>query len=207
MKLVSVALLSCLAACGGTSKPATGLGNTGDAPGAASVRTIDWANRTYESGDGTFTVKDGEASFAFDENGNEVPPDFEPSDPDAFVERGYFNVAPPIYGDVTGDGVEEALIIHTYNGGGTGQFDGIDVYAMKDGQPVVIGGIPGGDRGDGGLSDATVEAGVVHVNRMMSMDGDGACCPSKLQQEVWKWNGTAFVEDEGARKLIDMPEG
>ena len=44
------------------------------------------------------------------------------------------------------------------------------------------------------------------VDRMMSQEGDGACCPSKLQQERWAWKGGAFVEDEAARRLVDMPQ-
>jgi hypothetical protein len=41
---------------------------------------------------------------------------------------------------------------------------------------------------------------------MMSMEGDGACCPSKLQHERWSWDGKAFVEDEKARTLSDFAE-
>ena len=207
MKLaLATSSLLVVAACGG-ARPATtpaAIASTGGAA-SAGVRSIDWANRTYQSGEGTFTVVDGEASFAFDEAGNEVAADAVPADPDGFVERGYFNVAPPQYGDVTGDGVEEALIITVYNGGGTGQFDGIDVYAMREGQPVIIGGIPGGDRGDGGIAAARVEGGVVVIERMSSGPDDGACCPSRTQHERWTWTGGKFVEDEAARRLVANP--
>ena len=90
--------------------------------------------------------------------------------------------------------------------GGGGQFDGVTLYTMRGGAPVALGEIPGGDRGDGGISDAHIEGGVVLVDRMMSQEGDGACCPSKLQQERWAWKGGAFVEDEAARRLVDMPQ-
>ncbi len=194
------------AACGGAAKPGAIANAGGTASTAGDIRAVDWANRTYQSGDGEFTVKDGSAEFAFDEQGNEVPPDYQPTDPDAFVERGYFNVAPPRFGDADGDGADDALVIHVYNGGGTGQFDGITIYTMRAGQPVVLGQIPGGDRGDGGISDARIEGGAVRVERMMSQDGDGACCPSKVQEETWTWKGGAFVEDEVARRLVDMPQ-
>ena len=201
MKLALPALLV-LVACGGKATPPPVANQGGGGGTAVGIRSIDWANRTYQNGDGTFTVKDGTFEFAFDENGNEVAADYQPTDPDGYVERGYFNVAAPVYGDVDGDGTEEAIIISVHNTGGTGQFDGADVYTMRGGEPVVIGGIPGGDRGDGGLHGVTFEGPVVIVERMMSQDGDGACCPSKLQVERWRWTGGTLVEDEAARTLI-----
>jgi hypothetical protein len=191
-------------ACGGPAPGGATIANTtATAPGAEpSVRSVDWLNRTY----GSVTVVDGEHEYALDEDGNQVAPDYQPKDPDGWVERGSFRVAPPVYGDVTGDGAEEAIIISTENSGGTGQFDGIEVYAMRGGQPVVIGGIPGGDRGDGGISDIAIEGNIVVVQRMASQEGDGACCPSKLQTERWTWNGSTFIEDEAARKLEDFGE-
>ena len=74
---------------------------------------------------------------------------------------------------------------------------------MRDGAPVVIGGIPGGDRGDGGIYDVNVEGGLAIVKRLHSLDEDGACCPSKVQVEHWRWDGSRFVEDESARTMID----
>ena len=202
MKLAPPALLL-LVACGGKATAPT-VSNSGGGGTAVGVRAIDWANRTYASGEGSFTVKDGSAEFAFDEDGNEVGPDYQPKDPDAYVERGYFNVAAPVFGDVDGDGAEEAVVISVYNGGGTGQFDGADVYTLRDGKPVVLATVPGGDRGDGGLYGATFEGTILIVERMMSQDGDGACCPSKLQRERWSWSGGALVEDEAARELVDF---
>lgn len=187
-----LASLVLVAACGG-SKPNT-VANAGGG-GASPIRSIDFLNRTYQSGDaGAITVKDGEASFEVD-----------PCMPDI---QGWFNVTPPSYGDVDGDGVEDALVVTAFNGGGTGTFTEGEVYAMRAGatEPVVIGQIPGGDRGDGGLSDVRIENGKILVERFMSMDDDGACCPSKIQKEVWAWDGHAFVEDEAARQTIDNPD-
>jgi hypothetical protein len=209
MKLTIAGFLTLVVACGGGAKPPTTVGNHAGngAAGGKTVRDIDWLNHTYDSGDmGNVTVVNGEYEFALDENGNTVAPDYEPTDPDAYVERGSFAVSPPIFGDVDGDGAEEAVLVSYFNGGGTGHFTGIDVYAMRDGKEVVLGGIPGGDRGDGGINDVQIEGKVILVDRMMSMDGDGACCPSKLQHERWSWDGKAFVEDEKARTLSDFAE-
>lgn len=211
LSLASSALLSILAAaaaCGGGAKPATTVGNNSSAgAGGKTVHDIDWLNRSYDSGEvGQVTVKDGVYEYAMDENGNMVAADYEPKDPDAYVERGSFEVSKPLFGDLDGDGADEAVLVVYFNGGGTGRFTGIDVYGMRDGKEAVIGGIPGGDRGDGGISDVKLEGKVVVVDRMMSMEGDGACCPSKLQHERWSWDGKAFVEDEAARTLSDFGE-
>ncbi len=194
-----------LAACGGTPRAATVPANqTAATAGAApSVRSIDWLNRTYGSG---YKVENGVFEYAFDENGDQVAGDYQSEDPDAYVERGSFTVSPPEFGDVTGDGIEDAIILSVENGGGTGRFSGINVYTMRDGREVVLGEIPGGDRGDGGILDVTLEGQVVKVERMMSQDGDGACCPSKIQHERWRWDGKAFVEDVSARVLADFAE-
>ncbi|MCA9676671.1 MAG: hypothetical protein H6708_21395 [Kofleriaceae bacterium] len=201
--------LLAVAACGGSAAPSgsasTGPSNQTVQPGAEpSVRTVDFQNFTYDLGsDGTYTVANGMFEFSYDADGNVIPAGAAQPDPDGYVEQGWFQVAAPVYGDVTGDGVEEALIQSELNSGGTGRFSAIAVYGMRDGAPVVIGGIPGGDRGDGGIYDVNVEGGLAIVKRLHSLDEDGACCPSKVQVEHWRWDGSRFVEDESARTMID----
>jgi hypothetical protein len=203
-------LLLMIAACGAPATPAatTTPTNTTAAPAGNTVHDIDWLNFTYRAGIGEmeeqYTVVDGELEFAYDMEGNRVAPDYEPANPDEYIERGYFQVAAPEFGDLDGDGADEALIISVHNTGGTGQFDAITVYTMRDGGPAILGHIPGGDRGDGGISSASIADGAVVVERMMSQEGDGACCPSKAQHERWTFQGGAFVEDESARRLTDL---
>ncbi len=207
--LVPACSLLVLTACGGRAAAPTAVANhTTTTAGHLTVRAIDWQNRTYASGGapGGYPVVDGEYAYAWDEDGKIVSADYQPKDPDAYVERGWFTVSPPVFGDVDGDGVEDALIVTVENTGGTGQFSMLEVYTIRGGQAVVLGAIPGGDRGDGGLSDVALEGRVIVVERMHSVDGDGACCPSKLQRERWRWTGAAFVEDVAARTLTDLGE-
>jgi hypothetical protein len=207
MKLASASLILAMAACGGGARAPTTVANHAPTGGGVTVRGIDWLNHTYESGDlGPVKLENGVYEFAMDEHGNMVAPDHEPADPDAYVERGSYSVQAPIFGDVDGDGAEDAVIVSTFWGGGTGHFTNIDVYAIQDGKDVLLGDIPGGDRGDGGIHDVRLEGKVIVVERLMSMDGDGACCPSKVQHERWSWNGTTFVEDEAARTTSDFGE-
>jgi hypothetical protein len=206
-KLLATALF--LAACGPAAPAAHGPIN--DVPKTVStepsVRTVDWANRTYDMEDGgPYTVSGGELDFAYDEDGNVVANDYQPKDPDGYVDHGFFSVSTPIYGDVTGDGVEEALIVTAVNEGGTAIVDQLEVYDMKDGKPHYVASIPGGDRGEGGIIDLQVDFTTVVLDRGESQDGDGVCCPSKVQVERWTWNGTTFVEDASARHLEDTEQ-
>ena len=195
MHRIPSALLVLLAACGGSAATAPATGNTtAGATAAVSIRSIDWQNRTYQTDDGgTITVKDGEAELEVDAEVPEI--------------RGFFQVSAPTYGDVNGDGVEDAILITGFNGGGSGTFTSGEIYTLPAGatEPVRLGFIPGGDRGDGGLDDVKVEGGKVIVHRNQSEEDDGACCPSKLVREVWTWNGEMFVEDEAARQTMDHP--
>jgi hypothetical protein len=177
-------VLALAAACASHGPVAHPVGNTPDGvamSGARTVRDVDWRNRKY----GDYVVKDGETSWDHGDG-----------------DTGWFVVSPPIYGDVDGDGFEDAIIISTENTGGTGRFDGADVYTLRDGAVVVIASIPGGDRGHGGLEAVTVPAPkVVTVRRYDAQDGVGACCPSRLRVETWRWEGGALVQDETAVQL------
>lgn len=192
--------LLCVAACGGAPKPAAPPpSNAAPAAAERTVRDVDWANRTYDLGDeGSYAVAAGHHEFAYDEDGNPVPL----GSPEAAT-MGWFTILETAFGDVTGDGVEEALIRTELSTGGTGRFTALEVFAIRDGEPVVIGEIPGGDRGDGGLAGVEVRGGLVVVERYLSLPQDGACCPSKLQTESWAWDGARFVEDEQARLIRD----
>lgn len=154
------------------------------------IRGIDWMNRTYVQGDARYTVVGGQIE-------TELPDDL----------HGFFSVTPPVFGDLTGDGADEAVIITLEHLGGTGMFTSVDVYGLVGGTEVVIGTIPGGDRGDGGIADVQIDGAAVTVDRYLSVEGDGTCCPSQLQHERWTWDGTAFVEDEAARTVGPHGDG
>jgi hypothetical protein len=181
-----VPLFALAAACG-ASQPKPTISNQSPARGLdTSIRQIDFLNRTYETSMGDeapekITVKDGEYE-------RPQGPDGDPG--------GFFSVRKPVYGDVDGDGREDAIVITVDNGGGTGMFDAALVYMMRDGQPTQVAVIPGGDRGDGGLRAVEVEPGGVKVERFLSGDGDGACCPSKLTIEHWRWTGKDLAIDD-----------
>ena len=157
---------------------------------APSIRTVDFLNRTYQHGSWVLAVKDGEASFQFD--------------PETPEPMGSFSVAQPVYGDVTGDGVEEAIVVTMFSPSGMGYSDAAEVYAMRPGL-VLLGTIEGGDRGDGGIEDVTIEDGAIRLERGLLVEGDAMCCPSQQRRELWRWKGGRFVEDVSARAIVDQP--
>jgi hypothetical protein len=93
-----------------------------------------------------------------------------------FVDRYSFNVFDIAYGDLTGDGKDEAVVLTVCNTGGTGNFSEGFVYTMVSGKPSLLVRIPGGDRADGGLRSANVENGLLIIDANELTEDSGACC-------------------------------
>ena len=158
------------------------------------VHDLDWSNRTYFGGVGEARDYLPMRAGTYQRG--------KPND-DNYL---YAKVDSPTFGDVTGDRRDEALVRLVINTGGTGWFDVVNVFAMDGNSPYVLGTIGGGDRGDGGIVQASVVDGNVAIVRNQSLDGDGACCPSTVLHEVWHWNGKQFVEDTTKRTSQAMPK-
>jgi hypothetical protein len=204
MRSFPLPLLLLANACGAspTAAPAHSLPDNQTAPAdaedapAVSVRSIDWKNRTYrfpsedEGGDplfaGEYPVIDGVYNW---DRGN--------------GDHGWFAVENVVYGDVDDDGSDDAIVTVRLNGGGSGKFDSALVFVAREDAVVWVGDVPGGDRASGGLRDVRVVDGRIVVQRFLS---NSACCPEKLQIELWSFNGTAVAEDPSARKLAPVPD-
>ena len=98
------------------------------------------------------------------------------------------------YGDVDGDGKDEAVVSSNCNSGGTGQFSEGFVYTLKSGKPVLIGRIEGGDRAYGGIREITIAEGIVTVDRNDPGEFGAACCAEAAIKTNYKWNGKTLVE-------------
>src|SRR5438132_7304502 len=96
---------------------------------------------------------------------------------DGYTDHFYFEIRGIEYGDLTGDGKDEAIILTNCNTGGTGQFTEGLIYSMKAGKPALLMRIPGGDRADGGLVKLWAENGVLFVKANDADANSGACCP------------------------------
>ncbi len=79
-----------------------------------------------------------------------------------------FKINDVVYGDLNGDGMDEAVIMTVCNAGGSGWFDEGLLYTMRNGKPVLLLHIQGGDRGDGGIRGVRIESGLLKVERLGS---------------------------------------
>ena len=76
-----------------------------------------------------------------------------------------------VYGDLDGDGMDEAVAVTDCNTGGTSWFFDGFVYAMRNGKPVLLSRIQGGDRANGGIRAVRIEGGLLLVERLGSTLG------------------------------------
>jgi len=163
----------------------------------SNIRRVDFNNFTYEPfcvGEDTkkVTVKSGEF--------------FEEKEMDGFTDRFYFKASPAEYGDLNGDGQDEAVILTVCNTGGTGNFSEGFVYQMKNGKPALLVRIEGGDRADGGLRSAKIENGLLVVESYEPGEYGGSCCPEIVVTSRYKLVGKILVAGGKANKRELYPK-
>ncbi|MFN6964905.1 MAG: hypothetical protein ACK4S4_14220 [Pyrinomonadaceae bacterium] len=163
---------------------------------AAGIRSVDFKNFTYSpfcAGDKPerVTVKNGEYSY-------------EKQEAD-YVDRMFFQVFSINYGDATGDGKDEAVVLTVCSTGGTGNFSEGFVYTMRAGKPVLLARIPGGDRGYGGLRGAGVQDGLIVVDSNDVGDTGAACCPDFIVTTRYRLQGGKLVRSGQAERRPIYP--
>ena len=151
------------------------------------MHAVDFRNFVYHPSCADFESSD-EAKVPVRVSGGR----FEAS-PGTDLEGTYFEVVEVLYGDLTGDGSDEAIVRTMCSTGGTGRFDEGFVYGMKDGKPVLLGRIPGGDRASGGVRCVRVEGGALKVERTGNETG-AALGVDFIDTETWKLQGGKLAE-------------
>lgn len=143
------------------------------------IRQIDFKNFTYDvqifETKEKLTLKDG----SFDRNKDD--------------DKLYFSASVSSYGDLDGDGKEEAVVLTMMNTGGTGNFSSGIIFTMKGGKPVVLTEFEGGDRAYGGLVDARILNKKLVVEQYDVGEAGGACCPEFVVTTTFNWNGKELV--------------
>lgn len=167
---------------------------------ADDVRSVDFRNFVYHPSCADF--ESAEAKVPVRVAGGR----FEAS-PGTDLEGLYFEVGEVLYGDLNGDGRAEAVVRSLCSTGGTGRFDEGFVYGMRDGKPVLLGRIPGGDRASGGVRCVRIEEGVLRVERTGNETG-AAVGLDFIDTETWKIQGSGLVEaGKPIRRRIGSAEG
>jgi hypothetical protein len=161
---------------------------------ASPIRTIPWADHTYDFGGGT--------TYNFSKN-YYVDRDDEGHCNDCMHIRGV------TFGDIDRDGQEEALVVVGTNLGGASTILSGYIYGLDNGSPVLRATVEGGDRGEGGIDSMMVKDGDVIVRRFaVSASGStgGACCPSRIEIERWHWDGGKLVKIGASRIVRRAPK-
>lgn len=158
---------------------------TFSALGQGGIRAVDFKNFTYSpycvgEEPRAVTVKNGEFS--------------EEKQEDGYVDRFYFSVFDIVYGDLTGDRQDEAVVLTVCNTGGTGNFSEGFVYTIKAGKPDLVTRIPGGDRAYGGLKKTRIENGSLLVESYDVGEMGGACCPEFVVTSKYRISGNKLVK-------------
>ena len=94
---------------------------------------------------------------------------------------------PLAFGDLDGDGVDDAAVVLTYNGGGSGTFYGLLAVVNENGAPLHVASIGLGDRIR--LNSLAITAGVITVKMVAHGPNDGLCCPTQETTATFRLDG------------------
>lgn len=141
------------------------------------IRAVDFMNFEYQLGDTPDPVRLRDGTYLRESEDNRL----------------YAEVRKVVYGDVTGDGAEEAIVLTLVSTGGTGQFTDGFVYEMRGDTPALLGSLGAGDRADGGIHDVSVRDGRLVVERYGRFEAGGACCPQFVETEELRLVGGKLV--------------
>jgi hypothetical protein len=154
------------------------------------IRQFDFKNFVYDTGGETVRVSGGRGAYQGREE--EV---FSYS-----VER--VSVS---YGDLTGDGKDEAAVTLYYTGGGTGAFSKGFVFTLRRGRLLLLAPFGGGDRADGSIREVSIRDGLLIVQRnepeRMNDVPVGLCCPLYLITTAYRWDGGRLTQVGEAQKV------
>ena len=184
------------AACQGTSPPAGPSPAAAAGAAGASIRETDFRNFRYAFGEASWTLVNG-------------------TQPDAGEEELRYELRHVSYGDVTGDGRDEALVAITAETSGTMRLHWVFVYGAGTRSPELLWAFESGDRAAGALKRVYADAGTLIVEllgkNMIPSDPEtfgaeddtaqGACCPSMFTRSRYTWTGRAFVP-RGAPQVL-----
>ena len=153
------------------------------------IRSFDFANFTYPAKP---VYSNGLKSFTLTDGKHEGKDDYEP------VYLSYL-----VYGDITGDGQEEALITLVLNVKGTAIPFVNYLYSVVDGKPTLLWAFQNGDRADNGLRQVYAENGLLVIERFSPIGKNGAFA-TQFSRTRFRWTGTQF-EESGEAELLPNP--
>ena len=119
------------------------------------------------------------------------------------------------YGDVTGDSLEEAMMMLGIENRGSAIPEIVYIFTLQNGRPKLLWSLETGDRADGGFRNAYADHGELIVELFgkdriigsyLYRGEEGLCCPSSFTRARYQWNGAEF-RLKGAPEVLPNPSG
>ncbi len=122
-----------------------------------------------------------------------------------------------LYGDVTGDGVEEAILNFNQDTEGSAGQNSVYIYTIEERRPKLLWAFTSGDRSEGGLRKVYAKGGKLVVelygketriegsSATSSSEFTGMCCAKSITQTYYKWANGCF-QQYGEQEVFPHPE-
>ena len=104
-------------------------------------------------------------------------------------------IEPYVFGDLDGDGVDDAAVLLVENSGGSGSFFYLAAVLNKDGNPENAATTLLGDRAQ--VEELAIESGRINVKILTHGPEDPMCCPSQETVETYTLEGSELVPEGG----------
>lgn len=164
---------------------------------SSSIRSVDFANFTY-----SWTADLGNPKKSFTLRKGEFPPT---RNERGLIEGMGVSLERVEYGDVTGDGQEEAIVVLSILTGGSAVPHVIYVYGRRSDQTNLLWSGSTDDRADGGLQKVYAENGQLVIERFSPVGKKGDCCPTRFTRTRYEWRGYRF-QQKGKEETWPIPE-
>ncbi len=113
-----------------------------------------------------------------------------------------------VYGDLDGDGNEEAVVAMNYSTGGTFNWDYLYVFTLDSGRAKLIERMETGSGGSGGLVRMSVQHQFLVIDFADPEQIAGDCCSKGFIRVHYRLQEGEFIEDgERGRGKLDLIEG
>jgi len=100
-----------------------------------------------------------------------------------------------VYGDLTGDDADEAVVVIRYDTGGTQYHHFVYVFSPGVKGPRLLAWFRSGDRSANGLYQVSLSNCGLVVDLYDPDKQQGDCCSSGFIRQRYRWSGTAFTKD------------
>lgn len=107
------------------------------------------------------------------------------------------------YGDLDGDGIDEAAVAINYSTGGTANWDYLYIYKFVGKSVRLLARLESGSRAAGGLIKAAIKDGVLVLDFYDFKRRIGDCCSDGFIRVRYRWIKGRFIE-EGPREQGDL---